>query len=63
MLEIGAGPGRKNNTAWLIHERNWRGMLVEARPGRFARLAQRNRNRSGVLAVQELVRSANVDDL
>jgi FkbM family methyltransferase len=62
-VEIGAGDGGENNTARLIRDAGWGGLLLEASAPRFARLQERYRDRPDVRTARARVNAGNVEQL
>lgn len=61
-VDIGASDGLRNsNTALLLRERGWRGVLIEGSSYRFGRLREHWGGVDGVRIVQAMVRSDDVE--
>jgi hypothetical protein len=62
-VEIGVEDGRECNTALLLHDEGWSGVLVEGDPKRFKRLQRRFARHRGVRALNAYVDVENVGAL
>jgi hypothetical protein len=61
-VEFGASDGQRNsNTALLVRDRGWRGVLIEGAPHRFARLRDAYAHAAGVRLVEARVQPDNVE--
>lgn len=63
-VEFGASDGLRNsNTALLLREQGWRGVLIEGSDYRFGRLREHWGQASNVRIVQAVVQSTNVEEI
>jgi tetratricopeptide (TPR) repeat protein len=62
-VEFGAEDGHQGNTAYLIREEGWAGLLLEADEASYRRLAERYIERPDVRCVHAAVTAENIEDL
>jgi hypothetical protein len=63
-VEFGAGDGLRNsNTARLVRDRGWRGLMIEASDYRFGRLREHYAEASNVSIVQARVAPETVEEI
>ena len=63
-VEFGAGDGLRNsNTARLLRDQGWRGLMIEASDYRFGRLREHHGSASNVTLVQASVQPDNIEAL